>query len=195
VSVASPLPEGRAVRETSGPILGMVLFVASEAMFFAAFFAAYFTIKAGSNVWPPQGIPTPKLGLPAVATAMLLSSSFVLQAGVRAIRRGDTRALERWLGLTIALGVGFLVLQLRDYSHTGFGIHDGVYPSLFYVMTGLHMAHVFGGVLFLSLVFAQSRSGQLTMNRNEPVEAGAIYWHFVDVVWIGLFTLFYLLVR
>jgi heme/copper-type cytochrome/quinol oxidase subunit 3 len=173
----------------------MVLFVASEAMFFAAFFGAYFTIKAGSTVWPPRGIPTPKLGVPAVATAMLVSSSFVLQAGVRAIRRGDARALERWLGLTIALGVGFLVLQLRDYSHTGFGIHDGVYPSLFYIMTGLHMAHVFGGVLFLSLVFAQSRTGQLTMHRNEPVEAGAIYWHFVDVVWIGLFTLFYLLVR
>ena len=126
---------------------------------------------------------------------MLVSSSFVLQAGVRAIRRGDAKALERWLGLTILLGVGFLVLQLRDYAHTGFSIHDGIYPSLFYVMTSLHMAHVFGGVLFLSLVLAQSRTGQLSMARHEPVEAGAIYWHFVDVVWIGLFTVFYLIVR
>ena len=91
--------------------------------------------------------------------------------------------------------MGFLVLQLRDYSHTGFGIHDGIYPSLFYVMTSLHMAHVFGGVLFLSLVLAQSRTGQLSMVRHEPVEAGAIYWHFVDVVWIGLFTVFYVIVR
>jgi len=173
----------------------MVLFVASEAMFFAAFFGAYFTIKAANKVWPPHGIPVPKLGLPAVATAMLVSSSFVLQAGLRAIRRGDTKALERWLGLTILLGVGFLVLQLRDYAHTGFGIHGGIYPSLFYVMTSLHMAHVFGGVLFLSLVLAQSRTGQLSMVRHEPVEAGAIYWHFVDVVWIGLFTVFYLLVQ
>jgi cytochrome c oxidase subunit 3 len=173
----------------------MVLFVASEAMFFAAFFAAYFTIKAGNKVWPPPGIHVPSLGLPAVATAMLISSSFVLQAGVRAIRRGNVRVLERCLGLTIVLGLGFLVLQLRDYSHTGFGIHGGVYPSLFYVMTGLHMAHVFGGVLFLSLVFSQSRTGQLTIRRSEPVEAGAIYWHFVDVVWIGLFTIFYVLVR
>src|SRR5438093_9129956 len=193
--MANAAPESRTVKEASGPILGMVLFVASEAMFFAAFFGAYFTIKAASSVWPPHGIPAPKLGVPAVATAMLVSSSFALQAGVRAIRRGDARTLERWLGLTIALGVGFLVLQLRDYAHTGFSVHDGIYPSLFYVMTSLHMAHVFGGVLFLSLVLAQSRTGQLSMVKHEPVEAGAIYWHFVDVVWIGLFTVFYLLVR
>jgi len=139
VSTAEIGADRRAARGTSGPILGMVLFVASEAMFFAAFFGAYFTIKAANHVWPPRGIPTPKLGLPAVATAMLVSSSFVLQAGVRAIRRGDAKALERWLGLTILLGVGFLVLQLRDYAHTGFSIHDGIYPSLFYVMTSLHM--------------------------------------------------------
>ena len=195
MSVAEVGADQRATRGTSGPILGMVLFVASEAMFFAAFFGAYFTIKAANNVWPPKGIPIPKIGLPAVATAMLVSSSFVLQAGVRAIRRGDAKALERWLGLTILLGVGFLVLQLRDYAHTGFGIHDGIYPSLFYVMTSLHMAHVFGGVLFLALVLAQSRTGQLSMVRHEPVEAGAIYWHFVDVVWIGLFTVFYVIVR
>jgi cytochrome c oxidase subunit III len=195
MSITADLPETRTSPGTSGPILGMVLFVASEAMFFAAFFAAYFTIKAGNHIWPPPGIATPSLGIPAVATAMLVSSSFVLQAGVRAIRRGNARSLERYLAMTIALGLGFLVLQLRDYSHTGFGIHGGVYPSLFYIMTGLHMAHVFGGVLFLSLVLAQSRTGQLTMRRSEPVEAGAIYWHFVDVVWIGLFTVFYLLVR
>jgi len=173
----------------------MVLFVASEAMFFAAFFGAYFTVKAANPVWPPKGVPIPKIGLPAIATAMLVGSSFVLQAGVRAIRRGDGRALERWLGLTILLGLGFLALQLRDYAHTGFGIHDGIYPSLFYVMTSLHMAHVFGGVLFLTLVLAQSRTGQLSLERHEPVEAGAIYWHFVDVVWIGLFTVFYVIVR
>ena len=195
MSAAGVTADRRATRATSGPILGMVLFVASEAMFFAAFFGAYFTIKAANSVWPPRGIPTPKILVPAVATVLLVSSSFVLQAGVRAIRRGDARALERWLGLTILLGAGFLVLQLRDYAHTGFGIHQGIYPSLFYVMTGLHMAHVFGGVLFLSLVLGQSRTGQLSMVRHEPVEAGAIYWHFVDVVWIGLFTVFYVIVR
>lgn len=192
---AEATADQQAARRTSGPILGMVLFVASEAMFFAAFFGAYFSIRSASKVWPPPGIPVPKLGLPAVATAMLVGSSFVLQAGVGAIRRGQIKALERWLALTIILGVGFLALQLRDYSHTGFGVRDGIYPSLFYVMTSLHMAHVFGGVLFLSLVLAQSRTGQLSSTSHQSLEAGAIYWHFVDVVWIGLFTVFYLLVR
>ena len=166
MSVVEGAADERAVRGTSGPILGMVLFVASEAMFFAAFFGAYFTVKAANHVWPPRGIPVPKLGLPALATAILVSSSFVLQAGLRAIRRGDGKGLERWLGLTILLGLAFLVLQLRDYAHTGFSIHDGIYPSLFYVMTSLHMAHVFGGVLFLSLVLAQSRTGHLSMARR-----------------------------
>ena len=195
MSVAETVADQRAVRGASGPILGMVLFVASEAMFFAAFFGAYFTIKAAHSVWPPRGIPVPHLALPATATALLVGSSFVLQAGVWAIRKGHTRRLEGWLALTILMGVGFLVLQLRDYSQTGFGIHDGVYPSLFYVMTSLHMAHVFGGVVFLALVLFQARTGQLSLARHEPVEAAAIYWHFVDMVWIGLFTIFYIMAQ
>jgi len=187
--------EDRVRREMSGPILGMVLFVASEAMFFAAFFGAYFTIRANADVWPPKGIPHLKIDVASILTVILVSSSVVLQMAIRAIRKGDPKRAMTWLGATVVLGVTFLGLQLYDYSQLGFGVKDGTFGTLFYVMTGLHMAHVFGGVLFLSLVFAQSRTGQLTMERNEPVEAGAIYWHFVDVVWIGLFTLFYLLVR
>ena len=185
----------RVVRTTSSSILGMVLFVASEAMFFAAFFGAYFSIRAAHPVWPPEKIRVPAIGIPAVATVILVSSSFVLQAGVRAIRRGQTSLLNRYLALTILLGTAFVALQLRDYSRAGFGIHGGIYPSLYYVMTSLHMAHVAGGILFLSLVLAQSRTGQLSLKRHEPVEAGAIYWHFVDVVWLGLFSVFYLLVH
>jgi len=195
MSAAETVSEGRAVRGASSPILGMVLFVASEAMFFGALFGAYFTISAAQPVWPPKSIPIPEINIPAIATALLVSSSFVLQSGLAAIRRGQVSRLERRLGVTILLGAGFLLLQLWDYSRMGFGIHGGVYPSLFYVMTSLHMAHVAGGVVFLSLVLAQSRTGQLSMARHDPVEAGAIYWHFVDVVWIGLFTIFYLMAR
>src|SRR5437867_13216818 len=113
MSVAETAVDERAVRGTSGPILGMVLFVASEAMFFAALFGAYFTIRAANHVWPPRRLPVPGLALPAVATAMLVSSSSVLQAGVRAIRRDDSKALERCLRLTILLGGRFLAPQLR----------------------------------------------------------------------------------
>ncbi len=193
MSAATVSRERAAPREMTSPILGMVLFVASEAMFFAAFFGAYFTIRAASSEWPPKGTPHLEVGIATVLTVVLVSSSVVLQFGLRAIRtRGPRRAMV-WLGATIVLGISFLLLQLYDYSQLGFGVKDGTFGTLFYVMTGLHMAHVFGGVVFLSLVFGQAGAGLLSPARHEPMEAGAIYWHFVDVVWLCLFTVFYLL--
>jgi cytochrome c oxidase subunit III len=183
----------RVVRQTSGPVLGMVVFVASEAMFFATFFGAYFTIYSVNPVWPPAGFPHLKPELATVLTVLLVTSSVTLQVGVRAIRRDRTRVMLVWLGLTILLGAGFLGLQLYDYSLLGFGVRDGIFGSLFYVMTGLHMAHVFGGVVFLVLVLVQGVGGQLTGAHHDSIEAGSIYWHFVDVVWICLFTTFYVL--
>jgi cytochrome c oxidase subunit 3 len=193
VSVAAVARDERAVRQTSGPVLGMVLFVASEAMFFATFFGAYFTIYSVSKVWPPAGIPRLEPPLATVLTVVLLSSSFTLQLGVRAIRRDRPRRLLGWLALTIVLGASFLALQLYDYSQLGFGVRDTIFGSLFYVMTGLHMAHVFGGVVFLALVLTQAASGQLSDAHHDSLEAGAIYWHFVDVVWLCLFSTFYLI--
>ena len=182
----------RTVRQTSGPVLGMVVFVASEAMFFATFFGAYFTIYSVNPVWPPAGFHLePELA--TVLTVLLVASSVTLQIGVRAIRRDRTRAMLVWLGLTILLGASFLGLQLYDYSLLGFGVRDGIFGSLFYVMTGLHMAHVFGGVVFLVLILVQGLGGQLTHAHHDSMEAGSIYWHFVDVVWICLFTTFYVI--
>ena len=122
---------------------------------------------------------------------ILVSSSVVLQLGVSSIRKGGR--VVGWLGATIVLGIVFLGLQLYDYSQLGFGVKDGVFGTLFYVMTGLHMAHVFGGVVFLTLVLGQAASGMLSRTGYESLEAGSIYWHFVDVVWICLYTVFYLL--
>jgi cytochrome c oxidase subunit 3 len=183
----------RTVRRTSGPVLGMVVFVASEAMFFATFFGAYFTIYSVNPVWPPAGFPHLEPQLATVLTVLLVASSVTLQVGVRAIRRDRTRAMLVWLGLTILLGTTVLGLQLYDYSLLGFSVRDGIFGSLFYVMTGLHMAHVFGGVVFLVLVLLQGLGGQLSDASHDSLEAGAIYWHFVDVVWICLFTTFYVL--
>jgi heme/copper-type cytochrome/quinol oxidase subunit 3 len=191
MSASETLLDERAARGTSSPILGMVLFVASEAMFFAALFGAYASIATKAAVWPPANIPIPELPIPIALTVILVSSSLVLQMGVRAARKGNSSALGRSLVLTVALGIAFLGLQAYDYSRLTFGIHSGIYASLFYVMTGLHMAHVVGGVVFLSVVLTQQWTGQLSLRRHEPVEAAAIYWHFVDLVWIGLFTVFY----
>ncbi len=191
---AVTVPEARAGRhEMSGPVLGMVLFVASEAMFFSAFFAAYFTIRDNAKVWPPPGIPHLKIDIASILTAILVLSSVVIQLSLRAMRRGDRRSSIRFLSVTIALGVIFLLLQLYDYSQLGFGVKDGTFGALFYVMTGIHMAHVLGGVVFLILVLGQARSGAVTPSNYDPLAAGAIYWDFVDVVWVLLFTTFYLL--
>ena len=190
---AVALPERTAQREMSGPVLGMVLFVASEAMFFGAFFAGYFTIKDNAKVWPPPGIPHLKIDIATILTIILVASSLVIQLSLRSIRNGDERRARLLLGITIALGITFLLLQLYDYSQLGFGVKDGTFGTLFYVMTGIHMAHVFGGVVFLALVFSQAMGGALTHSNHDSLAAGAIYWDFVDVVWLLLFTTFYLL--
>jgi cytochrome c oxidase subunit III len=190
---AVTVPARTSKREMSGPVLGMVLFVASEAMFFAAFFGGYFTIRDNAKVWPPPGIPHLEIDIAAILTVILVMSSLVVQLSLRSIRGGDQRRAVVFLGLTIALGITFLLLQLYDYSQLGFGVKDGPFGTLFYVMTGIHMAHVFGGVVFLSLVFGQALSGSLSPSNHDSLAAGAIYWDFVDVVWLLLFTTFYLL--
>ncbi len=187
------VPDGAPQREMSGPVLGMVLFVASEAMFFGAFFAGYFTIKDNAKVWPPPGIPHLKIDIATILTIILVASSVVIQLSLRSIRSGNERRARLLLGITIALGITFLLLQLYDYSQLGFGVKDGTFGTLFYVMTGIHMAHVFGGVVFLALVFSQAMGGALTPSNHDSLAAGAIYWDFVDVVWLLLFTTFYLL--
>ena len=113
-------------------------------------------------MWPPPGIPPLKIAIPTILTVILVSSSVVLQLSLRSIRRGDRRRAVVFLGVTIELGIAFLALQLYDYSQLGFGVKDGTFGSLFYVMTGLHMAHVFGGVVFLTLVFGQAVGGVLS---------------------------------
>jgi heme/copper-type cytochrome/quinol oxidase subunit 3 len=191
--VSAVASDRRAKPEISGPVMGMILFVASEAMFFAAFFGGFFTIKANEPAWPPAGIPHLKIDIATALTVILVASSVCVQLAMRATRSGAARRAMAWLGVTIGLGVAFLALQAYDYSQLGFGLKDGVFGTLFYVMTGIHMAHVVGGVVFLALVFIQLVRGRLTREHHDPLAAGAIYWDFVDVVWICLFTVFYLL--
>ena len=184
-------PTDRVIRGVSGPVTGMVLFVAGEAMFFAAFFAAYFSLKAIAPTWPPAGITPPDVGIPSVLTGILVASSVVIQFSVRAVRRGNVRRSQQLLVVTAVLGICFLALQAYDYTRLTFGIKDGIYPSLFYVMTGLHMAHVAGGVALLFIVGTQSLNKQTGWAQHETLQSAAIYWDFVDVVWILLFLVFY----
>jgi cytochrome c oxidase subunit 3 len=138
-------------------------------------------------------VPHLKIELAAILTVILIASSVTVQMALRSTRGGSSRRATIWLGTTIVLGICFLGLQLYDYSQLGFGLKDGPFGTLFYVMTGIHMAHVVGGVVFLSLVFGQATRGRLSPEHHDPLAAGAIYWDFVDVVWVCLFVVFYLL--
>ena len=176
-------------------LVGMLLFIASEIMFFGGLFATYFNARAavGAEAWgAPEGGHL-DLPLAAVLTVILVASSFTMQFGVWAIRRGDTGGLKMWTAITLGLGVLFLAGQLYDYSQLGFGIADGPFGTTFYTLTGFHGAHVFGGAVGLSIVLARTLRGQFSARNHVAVEAVSMYWHFVDVVWIGVFSTIYLL--
>ena len=191
--VRAQLTHGQSGMPTA--LLGMLLFIASEVMFFGGLFATYFNARASvpAGEWHPPPGGHLDLPLAAVLTAVLVSSSFTMQFGVWAIRRGDTGKLKMWTAITLGLGILFLAGQLYDYSQLGFGIADGVFGTVFYTLTGFHGAHVFGGAVGLTIVLARATRGQFSARNHVAVEAVSMYWHFVDVVWIGVFTTIYLL--
>jgi cytochrome c oxidase subunit 3 len=177
------------------PMVGMLLFIASEVMFFGGLFAAYFNSRADHAAeWgPPGGHELEAWPLATILTIILITSSFTIQLGIGAIRRGDQAKLRMWVGITLVLGVLFLIGQLYDYSQLGFGIGDGIFGTTFYTLTGYHGAHVFGGAVGMTILFARAMQGQFSARNHVAVEAISIYWHFVDVVWIALyFTLYFL---
>ncbi len=190
--VAAAIQHGGSGMPTA--LVGMLLFIASEVMFFGGLFATYFNARASATGhWgPPEGAHL-DLPLAAVLTAILVASSFTMQFGVWAIRRGDPGKLRLWTTITLGLGILFLAGQLYDYSQLGFGIADGVFGTVFYTLPGFHGAHVFGGAVGLTIVLARTLRGQFSARNHVAVEAVSMYWHFVDVVWIGVFSTIYLL--
>ena len=178
------------------PVLGMLLFIVSEIMFFGGLFAAYFSLRTKTGVWPPAGngafLLHEEVLFPAVMTALLILSSVTCQIAVWRIRRGDRQGMNRALLLTVLLGVIFLFGQLYDYTQLGFGIADGVFGGTFYILTGFHGAHVLGGVLMLGVCLFRGGLGQFSAQHHDMVEATSIYWHFVDIVWVALFSLIYI---
>jgi cytochrome c oxidase subunit III len=180
----------------SSSLLGMVLFIASEVMFFGGLFGAYFTIRSAATQWPPEGTPHLETWYAAVLTIILVSSSVTMQFGVWAIRKNHSRQLILWLAVSLLLGVIFLLGQANEYRtliHEGMTLSSGVFGSTFYTLTGFHGAHVAGGAVFILIVLLRARSGQFTARYHDTVEMASYYWHFVDVVWIGLFSTIYLL--
>ena len=183
-------------------MLGFILFIASEVMFFGGLFAAYFIARADAPSWPPEELLSPEkvaegvkleveFALPFIATCLLVLSSVTIQMGVFAIQKGRRSNLIWWLVITLILGVVFLAMQMYDYSQLHFQAYDTVYGNTFYTLTGFHGAHVAGGAIFIFVVLLRAMGGQFTAQNHEAVEAASFYWHFVDVVWIALFTTLY----
>jgi cytochrome c oxidase subunit 3 len=187
---------GHGKKGLGNPVLGMLLFIVSEIMFFAGLFAAYFSLRTATGIWPPEGNGAFELHsevlFPAIMTSLLVLSSITCQFAVWRIRKGDRQGMNRALLITVLLGVTFLIGQAYDYTQLGFGIADGVFGSTFYVLTGFHGAHVLGGVLMLTVCLYRGGLGQFSAEHHDMVEATSIYWHFVDVVWILLFALLYI---
>ncbi len=200
-AVAPPAPHapsGHAQRGISNPILGMLLFITSEVMFFSGLFAAYFATRAANTPWPPAVFAQilDPLGPIIFATIILIASSFTCQFAVWSIRRGDRRGYLRNIAITFVLGVVFLVMQVYDYGllfSEGMTMGSGPFGTTYFTLTGFHGAHVFGGVLMLGVILYRGMAGQFSAKHHDAVEAVSLYWHFVDVVWILLFSILYLI--
>jgi len=162
----------------------VVVWLTSEVLFFGALFGTWFTLRsANADAWPPDGADV-EVVLPAIGTALLLTSSATVQAAVHRTRAGGSA--RPWLLATVALGAVFLALQAREWLELPFAVDDHAYGTAFYALTGFHGLHVLGGLVFLT-VLARHRP-----RSHDPVEVGSLYWHFVDVVWLALFASVYL---
>jgi heme/copper-type cytochrome/quinol oxidase subunit 3 len=182
-----------ASRRSSSAVMAMVIFVASEAMFFMAFFGVYASTYSGEQVWPPPNVPLLPLGFPTAAVAILLVSGGTIALALRAAGRRSSRGAARWIAVTLVLALAYIVLSLIGTRDLGFGIHEGIFGSLFYVTTGLALAHVVGGIVLLAMVGSQAMAGELAI-RRDPAQVAAIYWAFVVGLGVVVYVVFYLLV-
>jgi len=186
-------PEAHRSSRVEPQFLGMLLFIISEVMVFGAFFTAYFFIRVvQSHPWPGPGAELPKL-VAGFNTAILLSSSLTIHWALTGIKNGNRWALKAGMTTTFLLGLTFLFVQINEYVHLGSAPHDSAQMSVFYGLTGLHGAHVFIGLTLLGMVTVRSFRGHFSPEEHRGVEVPGIYWHFVDVMWVIVYTTIYLL--
>jgi cytochrome c oxidase subunit III len=173
--------------------LGVLLFIASEVMLFGSFFTAYFFVRVvNGEPWPlpPYKLPVFVAG---VNTLILVTSSFTVHWALQSIKRGHRAGLQAGLVLTMALGTTFLLTQILEYHRVGFSPRSGSFGTIFFSLTGLHGAHVFVGLCLLAMATTRAFRGHFTPQAHWGVELPGIYWHFVDVMWIVVYTTVYII--
>jgi cytochrome c oxidase subunit 3 len=177
--------------------VGTIVWLSSELMFFAGLFAMYFTARARStDGWPPE--PT-ELNLPYALffTVILVLSSVTCQLGVFAAEQGNVYGLRRWFSITFVMGLVFVLGQANEYrvlvTEHSTTISSSTYGSVFFLTTGFHALHVIGGLIAFVLMLMRSAMGRFTPAQATSAIVVSYYWHFVDVVWVGLFATIYLI--
>ncbi len=189
------LPAGHAQASPATARFGMIIFLISEGMLFAGLIGAYIVMRLTEDVWPPEGAPHLPVLLTSINTVFLIASSFTYHFAEVAVQKGKSGL--SWLFLTIILGSVFLGIQAYEWTHLyheGLWFHTwGTYGSSFFVMTGFHGAHVLIGVLLIIWCFLkQALTRCYTPEHHTSLQNVALYWHFVDVVWLFLFSIVYL---
>lgn len=171
---------------------GVAWMIATEAMLFGGLLSSWFYVRAGSSTWPQGGIHPPELFRPSVFTVVLLSSSLPVIWAEWAVRRGRIGGVRAALAVSWLLGAAFLANQLLEYDALTYGLGDNAYASLFYVITGLHGLHVVVGLAMGAVVQVKAATGRIGPDHHLTLKVFALYWHFVDGVWIAVFSSLYL---
>ena len=192
-AAAGPAEEFQAKPGRSTAWWGMVVLIMTEATIFASLLASYFFLQAASKEWPLDGIEAPPLEKISVMTVVLLGSSGPMFWAEHGIRKGKVGQLKAGLIMVIVMGLSFFAfLTLYEYPELTFGIQDNAYASIFYTTTSFHGLHVFGGLVMLSVVLIKAFQGKFSAERHVTVQVVGMYWHFVDAVWIFVFSSLYL---
>jgi len=177
--------------------VGVIVWLASELMFFAGLFGVYFTVRAQTEgEWPPP--PTElDIGYALVFTIILVASSFTCQWGVFAAERGDVFSLRRWYLISLIMGLIFVLGQANEYhtlvTHHETTLSSSAYGTVFFLTTGFHGLHVIGGLIAFVLLIGKTKISKFTPAQAHSAIVVSYYWHFVDIVWIGLFTTIYII--
>jgi cytochrome c oxidase subunit III len=183
------VPAAPARRETTRiPLLvvGIVLFLGSELMFFSSLFGTYYTLRAQNSLWTPSDVKVDAVRL--LSTSILIASSGTMQMAAHRIKQGRPASMKRWIWLTLLMGATFLGFQAHEWMTSTFHISTDAYGSMFFAMTGFHGLHVFAGLVIMLVILGRAAAGAYSAHEHAGVEVATYYWHFVDIVWIGLFT-------
>lgn len=171
---------------------GIAFFLVSESFIFIALFATYYYLRLYTTQWPSQSI-IHDTTLASINTAFLLSSSLTIYLGLRSIRRGNRKGLLYGLLATIILGSTFLGITAYEWTNLSFQPWSNAYGSIFFTLTGFHALHVFGGVILMVALFIRSARNRFSKGNHLAVEIGSYYWHYVDMIWIFVFTTLFII--